>query len=428
MKKRKLKKSVSFILYLIILICFIIFIIWFLNNRNDNIENKTSSNIESNNDETLKEDSSTKSQDNSDKTTNNNITNTTTYLNNITYTVSIDKELENVIVEYMDKYYESMKNLKEQDMTYLFSNNEQGLINQAAVSLLIEIRKLKKNDLSLYSTSYDLNIESVNKSGNTVTVVVRENSYLRFNFIKDTESKIYNIENDFTFEKVNGEYKISKYSKVQDFFVMITKKYTSGGQTSLDKIKNDYLSLIKEKEKSLENDYNEYLSNPDYVYKTCDHDIDRQAAYNYATSWVGKRNSSYKVYSTTNCQNYVSQVIAAGGVPMDYQGSETYQWNTGVSSFVYVPAFSTYVQYNTGYGLCGVVDVNMYYAQAGDVVHVGSMSADSHAVVVIGTVKNDSGNVIDILVNSNTVDLENYPLSAYVYPYKKLIKIYGWND
>ena len=33
----------------------------------------------------------------------------------------------------------------------------------------------------------------------------------------------------------------------------------------------------------------------------------------------------------------------------------------------------------------------------------------------------------DLLINSNSLNLENYPLSGYVYPNKRIIKILGWN-
>ncbi len=127
---------------------------------------------------------------------------------------------------------------------------------------------------------------------------------------------------------------------------------------------------------------------------------------------------------------------------MDYHGSAAshLQWKcygtsqnnsetpSGLAyTWTYVPYFYTYARDNTGYGLCADVDVNLYYAQAGDVIHVGSTAPTRHALVVVGDYK-VNGKTVDILVNSNTVDLENYPMSAYSYPYSRLIKIYGWND
>lgn len=438
---KRLKQNIEILFLLLIIVCFIIFIIWFLQDKNKSNEEPATDNKEE-----IKEPND-KTKINENKCDKNSCSiieeikkeEPNTYLNKITYDVNIDKEIENKIIEYMDIYYKSMKELKSYDMTYLFSNEEQGLINQTAVDLLVEIRKLKPNDLTLDSALYDLKIESVKNNGDSITVVVREDNYLRFNFMKDILSRVYNIENDFTFVKINGEYKISKYNKVQDFYVMITDKYKSGGEYSLNKIKNDYLDVVSKKEEKLKIDYQKFLNNEGINIKTCDHTYNRDKAYEYAIKWVNKRNSEWTKYNS-NCQNYASQVIYAGGVPMDYYGSASLQWKhysaslnesevaSGlVYTWTYVPYFYNYVKNNKGYGLCGDVDVNLFYAEAGDVIHVGASGPTRHALVVIGPYKKD-GKVVDILVNSNTVDLENYPISAYVYPYKELLKIYGWND
>ena len=327
-------------------------------------------------------------------------------------------------------------------MTCLFkdSSSEQALINQTAVSLLIETRKLKPNDLSLDKAKYDLDFIEVNTNGNAVNVTVLENNYLNFNFMKEIESKIYNIENEFTLEKVDGKYKITKYNKVQDFFVMITDLYSGGGKTKLDQIKQDYLDLINEKLKKDRKDYNDFLNGTGINRKTCDHEYNREEALKQ-TVWVNKRDPEWMEFDS-NCQNFASQVLYSGGIPMDYTGSASqylqwkgydYSYNESetasglVYTWTYVPYFREYALNNTGYGLCATVDENLYYAEAGDVIHVGTTGPTRHALVVIGDYKKD-GKTIDILVNSNTVDLENYPISAYSYPYVSLIKVYGWNE
>lgn len=365
-----------------------------------------------------------------------------TFLNKITYTESLDKDAEKAIVEYMNLYYKQMKELKKYDMTSLFCNDEQAYINETAIDLLIEIRKLKPNDLTLYSAKYDLDIKEGSTSGDTITVKVLENNYLKFNFMKDIESKVYNIENNFKLKKINGEYKILSYDKVQDFFVMVTDKYTSSSdyKTKLDKIKNDYLTLTKSKVSALKEDYQDFLSNG-ITSKSCDHEYNRDKALEYALKWVNKRNSDWSDFES-NCQNFASQVVYAGGVSMDYTGSNnnylqwkfynaTYNDNEVAKGYVYtwtsVTRFANYIKNNTGSGICATYGDNLYFAQAGDVIHVGTDGATRHALVVIGQYKTND-KVVDILVNSNTVDLENYPMSAYVYPYSSLIKIYGWND
>ena len=424
-----MKKNMKFKVMLFIILTIIVVCLFFFFNKKEEVNNPES-NI-----------------DNPSEEQNNEVENKpdevgTNYLNDIKYTVKVDKEIEDVIVEFLNVYYNSIKELKENDMTYLFedSTSEQALINQTAVSLLIETRKLKPNDLSLDKAKYDLDFIEVNTNGNAVNVTVLENNYLNFNFMKEIESKIYNIENEFTLEKVDGKYKITKYNKVQDFFVMITDLYSGGGKTKLDQIKQDYLDLINEKLKKDRKDYNDFLNGTGINRKTCDHEYNREEALKQ-TVWVNKRDPEWMEFDS-NCQNFASQVLYSGGIPMDYTGSASqylqwkgydYSYNESetasglVYTWTYVPYFREYALNNTGYGLCATVDENLYYAEAGDVIHVGTTGPTRHALVVIGDYKKD-GKTIDILVNSNTVDLENYPISAYSYPYVSLIKVYGWNE
>ena len=39
-------------------------------------------------------------------------------------------------------------------------------------------------------------------------ISILENTYMRFAFMSDIESKIYNIENEFTIKKTNDEYMV----------------------------------------------------------------------------------------------------------------------------------------------------------------------------------------------------------------------------
>lgn len=366
-----------------------------------------------------------------------------TYLNNITYKVSLDKDIENLIIEYMDEYYKSIHTLKEYDLTYLFSNQEQADINQTAISLLIESRLLKNNDLHLTDAYYDLEVLSVKNEKNKIIVEVEEDSYVNFSFMSDIQSKSFNISNIFTFEKVGEEYKIAEYFKIQDFFVMISNKYEE--EKDLDKIKQEYLNIIKENILKTEDDYASYLAGTGHTPLTCDNDYNREKAISYSYKWIKERNPKWYKSPDSNCQNYASQVLYVGGIPMDIKGNYLSQWKfyspadeqwviikeekkRGISySWINVKKFREYVNKNKGYGLCAKADVNLFYGEPGDIIQVGYLDSQKHTVVVSDTYEKD-GKVIDILVNSNTIDLENYPMSAYSYPYYSLIKIYGWNN
>ena len=374
-----------------------------------------------------------------------------TYLNKISktdnYNEDIDKDIQNTIVKYMDSYFKSITTLKEIDMTNLFCDDayEEAYINQTAISLLINSRKLERNKMTIGNAKYDIIFDDIDNENDTVTVKVLENDYFHFDFMKDIESKSYEVENTFVLKKINNTYKIKSLRKVQDFYVMITNEYKTGksdkdAKKELDKMKEDYISDFKVEVSDFKTYLNSYENKKDTITKTCDYKYDRTKALNYAKKYVTNRNSKWSNFSEYggNCQNFASQVVYNGGIPMDLQGDAIWKYygdtlnetknKSGRSpSWTGVTFFYDYAKANEGYGLCAEVDINPFYAEAGDIGQVGYNNAYKHTVVIIGNVKNNNGKITDLLINSNSLNLENYPLSGYVYPNKRIIKILGWN-
>ena len=64
------------------------------------------------------------------------------------------------------------------------------------------------------------------------------------------------------------------------------------------------------------------------VTAAADHPYDRDAARAYMLTWVGKRNPAFMAYDDYggNCMNFGSQVLAAGGIPMDTNGGYETGW------------------------------------------------------------------------------------------------------
>ncbi len=349
-------------------------------------------------------------------------------------------KIKTLLKEFFERYYDIIANLEYKDISDMFQNKENAYIYKTTLDLLIENRKQSALNLRLNNVKYELTVKKYKKTDDVISFTVLENC--SYNFISTTSypTAVYNIENNFNLKEENGIYKISYFKKVQDFYVMITDVYktTENYEEALDKIKANYLKTFEVENKKIKTMYTNYL-NGNYDVLKCDHGFDRQKAYEYALIWVGRRNTTkWRTYNA-NCVNYVSQVMYAGGIPMDHYGKEQWKWygskkntaNTAsgfVYSWTYVPSIVSYFKNNTGYGLCGKYNENLYLGDKGDVIVVGTTGPTRHVVSVIGQIKDANGKVIDLLVNSNTVDLEYFPLSAYAYPYKVLMKVYGWND
>ena len=410
-KRKKLKKKYKIILIFIIIISFIIIIKPFNKQGNNKI---------------LKD--------------------TYEYQNNIRNNTNeqIDKEIETLIINFLNTYFRSMKELKEYDMTKYFNNYEQAYLNQTALKVLINSRTKQLNDLKLDNVSYDIYYEEITTNENITKVVLKENSYLNFNFMKEITTKIYNVVNTFYIEKDNNTYKIKEFNKEQGYFIMTQELFDKQGsddETVKENLDNILTKYNEEFDKMLKEQnilYNRYLENKEKTFEKCDNPYDREKAKDYAIKHVLESTPvNYALYGG-NCQNYASFVLNVGGIPMDTEGA--YKWKhydseldytdkkTGrTPSWTGVPSFYEYAKNNTGYGLCSEVDVNTYYAEPGDIIQIGYNNSYTHSAVVIDTYKK-GGNVEDIILNSNTGDLENLPLSAYVDPMKRLIKILGFNN
>ena len=367
------------------------------------------------------------------------------YLENVKYNnLTVDKEINTLITNYMDLYYKSISNLKYEDMSSLFSTEKEAYKNKTAIDLLIESRLLNKNDMKLSNVKYSLEYKSYEVKDNIYKVKVLEDAHYNFNFIKDITSKLYGIENTFEIEKTVDGYKIKSYDKVQDFYVMIKNSFKDSSyyKKELDDIKDKFIEEKKKEQTSLEKQYNEYKKGYN-INISYDHKYDRVKALEYSNKYITSRNSDWSNYDSVggNCQNYASQILYAGGIQMDYNGDISVQWKHYSSvvdesqtekgrsySWTGVSWFYTYAKNNTGKGLVAKVDANYYSAEEADLAQVGYNNEYRHTAVVSGFVKDSEGNIIDLLLNSNTINLENFPLQGYVYPMKRIIKILGYND
>lgn len=72
-------------------------------------------------------------------------------------------------------------------------------------------------------------------------------------------------------------------------------------------------------------DYDTYQEGLPAISISYDHAYNRENARNYALKYALTRNPSWTRYDAWggNCQNYGSQCIFAGGVPMDYTGAHS---------------------------------------------------------------------------------------------------------
>lgn len=369
--------------------------------------------------------------------------NVSPYLNNVTNNtgIVIKEGWQNIITTYLDLYTESLINLESKDVSSLFTspNGIEAYLVNTIIDFKVKHDKMQKNDMSLSEASYDIEYTNVSIEGNRIKIKFLENDYYKFKFMNNI-SKVFDVETTIMLRKESGKYTIDYIRTGRDHYVMFTDIIDTDKdrKSDIDKLKAKYLSWIQD-EANENARLLEEVNKKDYQPKSCDHEYDRDLATTYAMKYSDRRNSNYYDYSNDggNCANYASQVIYAGGIPMDIVGN--YEWkyygkeldtsntkNGRSNSWTSTNYFYEYAKNNSGYGMCADTDINIFYALGGDVIQVGYDGFTHTAVVLNKIVKNDK--IIDISINSNTVGLENYPLLAYTYQNKRLIKILGYND
>ena len=166
---------------------------------------------------------------------------------------------------------------------------------------------------------------------------------------------------------VNGAYKLKSHTTVSEYYSCLAEVYENHAHDTKDirekiNISADILKKQIDVNSRIFTDqrraYNEDLSE---ITKTFDHAYDRQAARRYARKYALVRNDEWTAYDAYggNCQNYASQCIFSGGIPMDFSGSA--QWkhygsqinasqtpNGRSTSWTGVGTFYSYAKNNTG--------------------------------------------------------------------------------
>ena len=367
------------------------------------------------------------------------------YENEIHNNVSLAQSRVDKIIAFLNEYYRSMVYLDARDMSSFYSEDgaQYAYKMQKGLEYLIATRNLSGNSLYLDDCSYDITIDRTDYVGDGLCVRVYEDSTVRFHFLGGEESKQHNVLTKFYFD-YNGD--MTQVYREEGFYLAFDDEEMELGSNYsevLDQLYAGYLEAYKEQQdisavERSEANHGEAQA----ATLSAENPYDRDAAAEYADTYAMSRNWRYPDYES-NCMNFVSQVIHAGGVPIDYTG--TYQWknydltenhsdsDTGFTyEFIRISYFNKYLE-NTSDPPRMVVerDLNFWLGEKGDIVYVGMEGNDyddfPHVVTIAAPVYDENGNLIDFLIDGNTNDQYHYPLSASCYIYRKLAKVHGYN-
>ena len=144
-------------------------------------------------------------------------------------------------------------------------------------------------------------------------------------------------------------------------------------------------------------------------------DFSRFAMRSYQNNWALSRNPAWQDYSPPygggDCQNYVSQIIKAGGAPFDDSGSHKWYWYSDsqrTASWTGVNSMQNYIRYNSGLGPNGIFGPSASSLLTGDMVHIDwdNDGSYNHAVAIYNPGSSPT-------ISGHTEDCINKKLSDY---------------
>ena len=351
----------------------------------------------------------------------------------------LSEEQEQLILDYMNLYFASLEDFEPQEeIAALFSDGEQAALADSAIDFQIGLRQMQDADYTLASWSYSLTLNEITQEEDgSLHILARENNIQNFNQNPEIASERYGGYHLFELEQMEGSWKIRSHMMFDAVYMMLWSG--GGGEEAALRYAEavpEYLRLaqeqLQEREADREREPGELQAQ--YAY-------DRQAAAAYADRYVDERNDAWPDYAGSggNCQNFATQVLLAGGIPMDIYGDAVWKWYSDEvsnspgaqgrsSSWTGVNQFVEYAAANTGYGLVAETEAPYFSGEPGDLLHMGIDGDWGHTVVIASAVTNGQGEVVDYLVDSNTGNLRNYPASLYGYPEIILTRIGGWNE
>ena len=369
------------------------------------------------------------------------------YVGNVANDAGISDGMRLKIINLFNAYYRSIKYLEAVDTSDLFHSDypENAARFNKGLELTVARRRNSINDLTLDDCHYDLVISSssVSESG-AIEVVVLEDGYYNFHFLNGTESRQHNVETDVYFRQEGDEYKITSVNHIEGAFIYVDNHfdYSSDYQKELDDLGNQYMEAYTTTHQAYEQDRQAVVAgSADTTGKrTATHAYDRDRAVSYAKQYATVRNLQYPYYGS-NCMNFVSQCMHAGGIPYDHTGSA--QWKNyqgyyddsdserGFSyAFIHIYYFQNYLEAIED-GMVVDQNLNLYLGEPGDFVYVDSGTDEygdmGHVILITEIVRNEAGEIVDYLMCGNTNDQYLYPLSAQAAIYKKLAKVEGYN-
>lgn len=340
----------------------------------------------------------------------------------------LTEEQKQLMTRLLNDWYTDIALFDEPQMDVLFADEKDAAMHEASIRTLTAIRQQALTDLRMKDVDYTLTVTRAEPSAEEdaaegqIHIEADETTVMHFAATPDVDSRMYDVPHIFELvPSDDGGWLIKHHEADDNPYFSLTYEEGAAADARLPQLLRAIERRGLQRQETVQ------------VTLTCDHPYDRAAAEQYMRQYDHRRNDRWHAYDDVggNCMNFGSQVLLAGGIPMDEEGGSKWFWrgqNDLDLSWINVGRFYSYARENRGYGLAADTEANYYTGEVGDILILGPDGGHNHTTVISGIVRNEAGETVDYLLCSNTTNYTDFPAGAYYYTSHRLVKIYGWND
>ena len=329
-----------------------------------------------------------------------------------------------LMTRLLTDWYTDIALFDEPQLTALFSDEEDAAMHQASIRTLNAIRARALIDLRMKDVDYVLTVTKAEPSTEEdavegqIHIEADESAVMHFAATPEVDSKLYDVPHIFELVPEGDGWLIKHHEADDNPYFSLT--YQEGKEE--DGQLQQLLRAIERRQLQRQETVQVTL--------TCDHPYDRAAAEQYMRQYDHQRSSAWHAYDDVggNCMNFGSQVLLAGGIPMDEQGGSKWYWygqNSLDLSWINVGRFYSYARENEGYGLVADTEANYYTGEVGDILILGPDGGHNHTTVISGIIRDEAGQTVDYLLCSNTTNYTDFPQARIITPASGSLKFTG---
>ena len=342
----------------------------------------------------------------------------------------VTEEQKQLMTRLLTDWYTDLALFDEPQLGGLFADEKDTAMHEASIRTLTAIRQQALTDLRMRDVNYVLTVTKAEPSieedaaEGQVHIEADETTVMHFAATPDVDSKMYDVPHIFELVPTeDGGWLIKHHEADDNPYFSLTYEEGAAVDGRLQQLLRAIERRSLQRQETVQ------------VTLTCDHSYDRAAAEQYMRQYDHQRNDRWYAYDDVggNCMNFGSQVLLAGGIPMDTDGGYETGWywfsqHSTTLPWVNVGWFLDYAAVEREHGLAAVVNAPYFSGETGDIITMGVDEPANHTTVILDVIRDENGLPIDYLLCSNTADLRNFPASAYYYTNRQLTKIIGWNE